>query len=168
MEQQLKSILTAVTNDTLEKLAFLFAFADEDRNHDSPDPAVMGRVDFNGYFNGFLMMRISDSVIPELAGNMLGLDDEARISKAQQQDALKELLNVICGNALPAIAGEEVEFNIATPEILPSMDSAHSNQKDNPACIARLMLEEGFCDLYFFIEGEFPELTFQNDSARSL
>jgi len=168
MEQQLKSILTSVTNDTLEKLAFLFAFADEERVNDSPDPAVVGRVDFHGYFDGFLLMRISDSVIPELASNMLGLDDDAQIAKAQQQDALKELLNVICGNALPAIAGDQVEFNIAAPEILSSMDSAHLNQKDKPACIVRLMLEEGSCDLYFFIEGEFPDLTFHNDSARDL
>jgi len=168
MEQQLKSILTAVANDTLEKLAFLFAFADEERDHDSPDPAVVGRVEFDGYFDGFLTMRISDSVIPELACNMLGLDDEAQVSNTQQQDALKELLNVICGNALPAIAGDEVEFNIATPEILPAMDSAHPDRIDNPACIARLMLEEGSCDLYFFIEGEFPELTLPSDSARDL
>lgn len=164
MEQQLKSILMAVANDTLEKLAFLFAFADEGRDHDSPDPAVVGRVKFDGYFDGFLMMRISECVIPELTSNMLGLDDGAQISQAQQQDALKELLNIICGNALPAIAGDDVEFNIATPELLPPMKSAHLGQIDNAACIARLMLEDGSCDLYLFIEGELPELTFHDDA----
>jgi CheY-specific phosphatase CheX len=164
MEQQLKSILTAVTNDTLEKLAFLFAFADEERDIDSPDPAVVGRVDFNGHFKGFLMMRISESVVPELASNMLGLDDDAQISETQQQDALQELLNVICGNALPAIAGDQVEFSIAAPEILSLMDAAHLNQKYTPACIVRMMLEEGSCDLYFYIEGEVPELTFHDNA----
>jgi CheY-specific phosphatase CheX len=164
MEQQLKSILTAVTNDTLEKLAFLFAFPDDERVNDGPDPAVVGRVEFNGYFDGSLLMRISACAIPELANNMLGLDDDAEISKAEQQDALKEILNVICGNALPALAGDQVEFKIEAPEILSPKDAAKLNQKGKPACVVRLMLEEGFCDVYFFIHGELPELNINNDS----
>jgi chemotaxis protein CheY-P-specific phosphatase CheC len=166
MEQQLKSILTAVTNDTLEKLAFLFAFPDNERVNDSSDPAVVGRIDFNGYFDGFLLMRISDCAIPELANNMLGLDDDAQISRAEQQDALKEMLNVICGNVLPALAGDQVEFNIQAPEILTPTQSAQLSRKGQPACTVRLTLEEGFCDLYFFIQGEFPELTLHNDSEK--
>ncbi len=166
MERRIKSILTAVTNDTLEKLAFLFAFADDKRVSDSPDPAVAGRIDFSGYFDGFLLMRFAACAIPELANNMLGLDDDARISKAKQQDALKELLNVICGNALPALAGDQVEFNIEAPEIISPEDWAQLNRKGNPACIVRLTLEEGFCDLYFFIQGEFPDRTLHNDSEK--
>ena len=166
MEQQLKSILASVTSDTLEKLAFLFAFPDNERVNDGPDPVVVGRVEFNGYFYGSLLMRISASVIPELANNMLGLDDDAEISQAEQQDALKEILNVICGNALPAMAGNTVEFKIEAPEILSPKDAANLNQKDKPVCVVRLMLEEAFCDVYFFIQGELPELTLANDSEQ--
>ncbi|CAB1059681.1 hypothetical protein D1BOALGB6SA_4443 [Olavius sp. associated proteobacterium Delta 1] len=164
MEQQLKNILTTVAGDTLEKLAFLFVFPDDERVNDGPGPAVVGRVDFNGYFDGRLLMRISASAIPELANNMLGLDDDVEISNTEQQDALKEILNVICGNALPAIAGDQVEFNIAAPEILSQNDTTKLIHKDKPVCIVRLMLEEGFCDVYFFIQGELPELTLHNDS----
>ena len=158
MEQQLKRILTEVVNETLEKLAFLFTFPDDERDSDSQDPALIGRVGFNGYFDGSLIMRISDCAIPELAANMLGLDDEAEISDAEQQDALKEILNVICGNVLPAIAGEKVEFNIEAPEILSQTAAAKLNKKNSPACVVRLMLEEGFCDLYFYLKGDLPEL----------
>ena len=147
MEQQLKRILTAIASDTLEKLAFLFADVDDERANDGPDPAWTGRVDFNGYFGGSLWMRISTCVIPELAGNMLGIDDDAEISEAEQQDALKEILNVICGNALPAIAGDQVEFSIEAPEVLSPEDAAKLNQKNKPACVVRLVLEDGFCDL---------------------
>ena len=59
MEQQIKSILAGVTNETLEKLAFLFAFPDDERNSDGPPPAITGRVDFNGFFSGSLAMRMS-------------------------------------------------------------------------------------------------------------
>lgn len=166
MEQQLKSILTAVTNDTLDKLAFLFVFADDERVSDGPDPALVGQVDFNGYFDGSLLMRISADAVPELANNMLGLDDDAEISKAEQQDALKEILNVICGNALPAIAGDQVEFNIEAPQVFSPKDAAGLNQKGKPACVVRLMLEEGFCDLYLFIQGELAALTLPDDSEQ--
>jgi chemotaxis protein CheY-P-specific phosphatase CheC len=164
MEQQLKSILTSVTSATLEKLAFLFAFPDNERVNDGPDPAVVGRVDFNGNFDGSLVMRVSACVIPELANNMLGLDDDAETSQAEQQDALKEILNIICGNALPAMAGHQVEFKIEAPEILSPKDAANLNQKGKPVCVVRLMLEEAFCDVYFFIRGELPDLTLPDDS----
>jgi len=166
MEQQLKSILTAVANDTLEKLAFLFAFPDDERLNDGPDPAVVGCVNFNGYFGGSLLMRISTCAVPELTINMLGLDDDAEISNADQQDALKEILNVICGNALPAIAGDQVEFKIEAPEILSQMDAVKLKKKGKPACVVRLTLEEGFCDVLFFLQGKLPELKITNDSEQ--
>jgi len=164
MEQQLKSLLTQVANDTLEKLAFLFAVPDNERVDDGPDPMVVGRVAFNGYFDGSLLMRISSSVVAELAGNMLGLDDGAEISDVQQLDALKEIINVICGNVLPAVAGDQVEFNIDAPEILSQKDAKDMSMTGRPACIVRLMLEEGFCDVYFFIRGQLAELKLNCDS----
>jgi CheY-specific phosphatase CheX len=158
MAQQLKSTLTWVANETLEKLAFLFAFADDERRDDVPEPAVTGWVEFDGLFCGSLFLRVSASVVPELAKNMLGLEDEAEISNEAQQDALKELLNVITGNALPAIAGDQAEFNIGAPEIISSKEARKQISKVPPACVVRLMLEDGYCDVYFFARGQIPEL----------
>jgi len=164
MEQKIKSILTRVTSETLERLAFLFTFADEERDTDGPGPAVVGRVEFNGFFPGSLLVRVSDSGLQELAVNMLGLDDNEEISAEDKQDAFKEMLNVICGNALPAIAGNQVEFKIGSPEILSEAASATELSEANPDCIVRLMLEEGFCDVYFFVEGRLPESILENES----
>ena len=157
MTQPLKNILTGITNDTLERLAFLFAFPDEDRSQDGPEPAVTGRVEFSGLFCGSLVVRVSTSIIPELAANMLGLEDDAEISVEAQQDAFKELTNVICGNLLPAIAGDQVEFTIGAPETLAASDARNLLSRDTPACVVRLTLEDGYCDVYFFTAGELPE-----------
>jgi CheY-specific phosphatase CheX len=157
MTQQLKNILTGVTNDTLERLAFLFAFPDDERSQDGPEPAVTGRVEFSGLFCGSLIVRVSTSVIPELASNMLGLEDDAKISGEAQRDAFKELTNVICGNLLPAIAGDQVEFNIGAPETLSASDTCKLIHRDTPSCEVRLMLEDGYCDVYLFTEGKLPE-----------
>jgi len=158
MAQQLKNILTGVTSETLEKLAFLFAFPDDERSDDGPKPAVTGRVEFDGKFRGALVVRLSTSVIPELANNMLGLEDDAEISPEAQQDAFKEVVNVVCGNALPAIAGEHAEFNIGAPEILSLKDAQKQIRNIAPACAVRLTLDDAYCDVYFFVEGKLPEL----------
>jgi chemotaxis protein CheX len=158
MEQKIKKILARVTGETLERLAFIFTFPDDERDSDGPDPAIVGRVSFNGFFAGALLVRLSNTGIQELAVNMLGLDDDDEISSEEKQDAFKEMLNVICGNALPAIAGNQVEFSIGSPEILLETATATVLSATKPECTVRLMLEEGFCDVYFFIEGQLPEL----------
>ena len=164
MEQKIKSILARVTSETLERLAFLFTFADDERDNDGPKPAVTGRIKFSGFFAGSLLMRVSSSGIQELAVNMLGLDDDDEISAEDKQDAFKEMLNVICGNALPAVAGKQVEFRIDPPEILSEAAFATVLSGANPECIVRLMLEEGFCDLYFFVKDRLPEFILENES----
>ena len=166
MERQIRHILTGVANETLGKLAFIFAFADVERVNDGPSPAVAGRVDFNGYFSGYLMMRISQGAVGELAANMLGLDDDCEISDAEQQDAFKEMLNVICGNLLPAIAGDQMEFLIGSPMVLSEDDARMELSQKDPLCVARLMLEDGFCDLYFYPDGPLPEEIQVEASAR--
>ena len=164
MEKQLKSIVAAAANDTLEKLAFLFASPDDERFDDAPEPTAAGRVDFDGYFSGSLLMLISTTVVPELACNMLGIDDDGEISGADQDDAMKEILNVICGNVLPAIAGDQVEFNIGAPEIISQLSADTIKKQNKPTCVVRLMLEEGFCDLFLFIEGAIPEIKLNSDA----
>ncbi len=166
MEQRIKNILAVVVNETLEKLAFLFAFPDDERVNDGPTPAVTGRVDFSGFFSGSLIMRISNAAIPELATNMLGLDDDSKISEDEQQDAFKEMLNVICGNALPAIAGDQVEFNIGPPVIFSENDAQIELNQEKPLCVVRLMLEDGFCDVYFYTKDRLSEKIILKESAQ--
>ena len=154
MKQQIKNILAVVTTETLEKLAFLFAFPDGERRKDGPAPAMTGRVEFNGYFSGSLIIRISQGTAAELATNMLGLDDDSVISDEEQQDAFKEMLNVICGNLLPAMVDDQVEFNIGPSVVLAEEDAGKALNGTKPVCVARSMLEDGFCDVYLFADEE--------------
>ena len=164
MGQQIKNILAGVTGDTLEKLAFLFVFPDEERDSDGPPPVIMGRVEFNGFFSGSIALRMSSSVLPELSANMLGVDDDAVVSPEDQQDAFKELLNVICGNLLPAIAGDHVVFNIEAPEIISEDDTKTEMGVEKPMCVERLTVEDGFCDVYLFIKGNIPDIVIEDEA----
>ena len=133
--------LAEVTIDTLEKLAFLFASPVEAPPEVEESNLATVRVEFTGAFAGGMEMSLSGPVLSELAANMLGAMEGEALTPDEQQDALKELVNVICGNLLPAIGGDNAEFNIHAPQAVP---------KDRPAwedCAASccLSLENGIC-----------------------
>ncbi|MDM8522779.1 chemotaxis protein CheX [Desulfococcaceae bacterium HSG8] len=163
MKEQIKDTLYSVAEEVLEKLAFIFSFPEDERDQIDFDSAVAARVSFIGPFKGTLVMIVSTQALPELTGNMLGLENNEETTTEQQYDAVKELINVICGNLLPSIAGKETVFNVDPPEIVKYTDdvlkpfSAENGKPAEPASVARLDLDEGECDLFLFVDGQLPE-----------
>lgn len=143
--------LAREASDTLEKLAFLFAYPEEERTRFEEAEAVAARVDFSGPFSGSLLMLVSSAILQELATNMLGIDEDEPVEEGQKHDAFKETLNVICGNLLPAIAGREAVFDIGAPRMVAPAETPDA------AGVARLGLDQGSCDLLFFVDGGLPE-----------
>ena len=152
MKEAIKHILYKVSEDVLGKLAFMFSFPEDERQPLESDSSLGASVSFDGPFKGKLVIMISDEVLPELAGNMLGIDEDETTTSEQQYDALKELINVICGNLLPEIAGRQAIFRVETPQI-----HVESDNGDTPISTAKLSIEDGGCDLHLFIQGEIPQ-----------
>jgi CheY-specific phosphatase CheX len=75
-------------------------------------PAAVS-VAFDGAHAGCLTLRVSDDVFRAIAENMLGLDGEE--AEPWRWDALGEMANVICGNALPYILGPSACLTLAPP-----------------------------------------------------
>ncbi len=161
MRAKLEEKMSQVTIDTLEKLAFMFAFSDEGGEDPPRDSTVSGSVSFTGPFSGTLVVTMSIEVLQELAGNMLGLDDDEETTQDHQSDALKETMNVVCGNLLPAIAGDEVVFDIGVPKVLPAdqemKKGAGIPDGRDPSAKVNLDLDEGQCVLFLFLDGEIPK-----------
>jgi chemotaxis protein CheY-P-specific phosphatase CheC len=158
MSEQLKEILSRVAGESLEKLAFMFSFPEDERGGMTLDSAVAAAISFAGPFSGTLVMTVSNHLLPELAANMLGIDDE-ETTLDQQHDALKETINIICGNLLPAVAGTEVVFNIYAPAIITEVEAikeAIKNYGNKPTSIVRLNIDEMDCDLFLFVDGRIP------------
>jgi chemotaxis protein CheY-P-specific phosphatase CheC len=150
MKEQIEKILYRVTEEVLGKLAFIFSFPQEDREV-MTGPAASASVSFTGPFSGRLLMRISETVLPDMAGNMLGVEKNETTAE-HHYDALKELINVICGNLLPRIGGRKAIFNVGTPQII-------SDDIPDPAALtalAKMEMDEGECDLFLFIQGDLP------------
>ena len=158
MEQALPKVLSKVALETFEKLAFIFGTYDEDQDSAGVNKnAVAVQVRFSGRFSGMLEIKISDAVLPELAANMLGIDESGPVGVDDQQDALREVANVVCGRLLPLIGGLEAEFSIAQPLIVDLPSTGYKGPLSDPVACARLVLEEGVCDLALAVDGALPE-----------
>ena len=160
MDQAVAKILSIVALETFEKMAFIFGTNDEDDAMSRIEgQSVRVQVDFSGFFSGTLALTISETVLPELASNMLGVDESGPISVEHQQDALREIANVVCGRLLPLIGGREAEFAIDQPQI---MAATSSGSETSLGAVVRAMLDldEGMCELALAVDGTLPaELT---------
>lgn len=153
MTEQIREALSQVAVDTFEKLAFIFAFPEDGEPGQQMEDMVSAGVVFSGPFSGQVTIRISGAVLPELAANMLGMDDEADVTLDQQYDALKETLNVVCGNLLPVIAGQEPIFHMEMPRILPKDEMPATEALSR----VQLTFDEGECEISIHVDGVIPE-----------
>ena len=153
MNKQHDEILQRVAEETFESLAFLLPMPEPDDPINCTTAIVA--VGFDGPFNGELIVTLPEAVLAELTANMLGLDDGDNIPAETQQDALKELANVVCGNVLPEIAGTTAVFNVAAPRLTDSA-TPHSYGGFAPAATARTYIDEGLATLELLTQGPIP------------
>ncbi len=152
MKEQTERLLYEVAEDVLGKLTFVFSFPDDDRPPLDPDAAVSASVSFDGPFSGTLFLTVTAPMLPELTGNMLGVE-EGETTVEQQEDALKELINVICGNFLPRFAGKQAIFHVAPPRIAGGDEPADAETAASAGYRVQLSLDEGACDLHLTVRG---------------
>ena len=158
MNKQLETMLTSVAEKTLAELAFVFSMPDDEAVRHVSSALVAAAVDFNGPFSGALTLAVSANMLPAIASNMLGLEEEGRQpSPEEQRDALKELTNVVCGNLLPRLVGTVPVFTIEAPEIVEARQ-LEGTESGKPAGRTRLVLDEGRAELALFLRGEVPAL----------
>ena len=153
MRPDYSQLLSEVAAETLEQLAFIFSFSDDPDENAIWNEDVTGcQLTFSGPHQGEILLAINSAVLAELAANMLGMDDDEEPSQEHQEDALREALNVICGNLLPKIGGVEAVFDISAPAIHPGaeirskVEALKTTRADCGA--AFLSLDDGECQIY--------------------
>ena len=107
-------------------------------------------VEFEGSSSGKLLLRVSSSILPEMAANMLGADESPPVE--QQYDAAKEIANIICGNIVPAVCGPEGLYNLRAPKLVDAGDGAEI--PGEPAARAVVGMEDGRAEVLLYIYGE--------------
>jgi CheY-specific phosphatase CheX len=151
MKKAFDEILWRVAEEVMGKLAFMFSFPQTEGNEDDNNrPSIFATVSFKGPFEGKLIMAVASVLLPQLAGNMLGLEQETDSSPEEQRDALKELINVVCGNLLPELAGKQAIFKVGVPEILEGLGP----EQEPPLSAVKMMVEDEPCEIRLYITGE--------------
>ncbi len=151
MANELNETLSRVAEDVFESLAFVLpAFEEEPSAAPEAEDRTAATISFAGPFEGTLALSASNELLPTIAANMLGLDYGESASPEIEQDAFKELMNVICGNLLPAIAGQEVIFDVAPAQLLADGAVPVTVAGYPPLATAQLHMEEGWVDVVLF------------------
>lgn len=141
MDRVSSALLSGVIVETFEKMAFFFATSQAGSFPAEAEGLETVEVGFAGAFSGRLQLGLSASLLAELAGNMLGVENGAALSLEEQYDALRELANVVCGNLLPVIGGREAEFAIGSPRRVDRTAPALGPE----SVVCQLSVEGGVC-----------------------
>jgi CheY-specific phosphatase CheX len=68
-----------------------------------------------------------------------------------QHDAFKELVNIVCGNLLPVLAGAEAVFEVGTPCLHEGQRPREVFGQDPPSAQATLEIEGGRVELAVYV-----------------
>lgn len=149
MSSSLKTQLYTATALTFEELGFILPASElnEDQWSSAMDAAVT--VPFEGPLRGRLELEVFGGILRIVVANMLGAGDGRSIES--QHDALGELANVICGNILPALAGDQATFNLGTPRLVPAASLSRLHQ--TPTVGVDVGLDKGRASVFLYIEG---------------
>lgn len=127
---------------TFEEVGFLFPL-DEGEEKTNAECSLV-TVGFQGNFDGKLTLRVSTAMLSVLAENMLGVEES--LSDEMLCDVLGEFANIICGNALPEIAGKQAYFKLDSPRHLPS----ETVFTEEAAASTQLYFEEGIAQVSLY------------------
>ncbi|HET6429131.1 MAG TPA: chemotaxis protein CheX [Phycisphaerae bacterium] len=160
----LEQTLCYVAEEQFESLVFLFPLP---ADPGVPAPAVAEwttvSVGFTGPFGGRLYLAVPSAMLAVLGSNMLGTD-EPGASPDEQIDALKELIHVVCGNLLPAIAGDEAVFDVEAPRLL-GAGAAPQFPGAVPAAATRVLLDAGPAELWLSLDRPVAQLDLPDGEA---
>lgn len=140
-----EQLLRLATISTFEDLTFLVPDADCSLEQSEDPFSGFVTVAFHGPFNGCLVIRASESVLPAIAGNMLG-EDESK-ERRLQRDACGEVANVVCGNLLPLLAGKDAQFRLDAPQ----WESMPFSEVDVPMASAAMGIDDGRIEVRLYV-----------------
>jgi hypothetical protein len=146
MELSRMKTLAAIFSDVLANLAFMFT---EDDQVDT-DPGEVwfettvrySRAQGTGHRaevpGGTLKFRCTRGFCVLLAANLLGIDADDDTATAQGEDAVKEFMNIVCGQFVTSVYGRDDVFNLSIPQIvgLPETPDLTSEDSDRSSTLS--------------------------------
>lgn len=115
------SMLARTFSEVLANLAFMFVTepppGQESGSVSLGADALQVEIGFEGPSRGRLTLRCGQPFASALAANLLGVDAEEELAHSHCCDAVKELMNVVCGQLVTAQYGRQAVFHLTIPEV---------------------------------------------------
>jgi len=128
MEQQKVSTLTTIFSEVLADLAFMFT--DEDQpDVSAADNWLETLISYDGPAKGTLRLQCPKDFCVLLAGNLLGIDPRDDDAESKAEDAVKEFMNILCGQFITTTHGSDEVFDLTIPET-----RELAERPDSPSC----------------------------------
>jgi len=142
MREQVIAAVSATFLAVAEQLAFMFGEPVCKRTVlEADSDYVLARLSFTGDVAGTLSLAVPTGCVPQIAANILGLEPEEMEGDAMARDSLGEMLNVVCGHVIPAIAGKGADFRLGAPAIGPAAAGFLAARVDDPDWLGFLLEE---------------------------
>lgn len=130
--QQLKpATLATIFSEVLANLAFMFT-EEEVGDQASGDVWLETEISYHGPVAGKLVFRCPRGFAVQLASNLLGCDGPDPQAEAGAEDAVKEFMNILCGQFVTAVHGTSDIFNLTIPEIGAMLEMPDTTAADSP------------------------------------
>jgi hypothetical protein len=118
MQSETRDKISSTFLEVVEQLTFMFGMPiPREELPPLEGDAYRTAMTFQGDVSGQLSMVVPVDMTAEIAGNILGLDPEDVHPGVMLTDALKEVLNVVCGHVIMALAGHGANFKLETPSL---------------------------------------------------
>lgn len=117
MQEQKAATLATIFSDVLADLAFMFT-DDECADAAMEEHWLETKIGYRGPVCGDLSFRCTRAFSQLLATNLLGADADGDGNFAEADDAVKEFMNIICGQLVTALHGTEKVFDLTIPKIV--------------------------------------------------
>jgi hypothetical protein len=112
-----KPALAEIAEDVLGNLAYMLT---SDAQPFAPGVTPLtATIEYEGPHRGALRCWCSPSFASSLAANLLGVEPDQPEAQTAAIDAVRELLNVLCGHLVTRWYGTHAVFNLSIPTVAP-------------------------------------------------
>lgn len=116
-QEQRTATLTTVFSEVLADLAFMFSDDDLNANPAIADAWLETEIRYDGPQCGTLRFWCTRGFSEQLAANLLGSDPDEGQLESEANDAVKEFMNIVCGQFITATHGTEDIFDLTIPSL---------------------------------------------------
>ena len=131
-KEALTKAMKSSISEVLEKMFYLPLDFPESKNEKEfpnlkTDKTIISRIKFSGPFSGYLLLYIPRELAESLTISFMGIDED-NISQDYVTSTVKEIINMITGNAFRNFDDQAV-FDLGIPELINFDDMIRENSK---------------------------------------